>query len=29
MPLNAGVSFKAFTATSGTVVEFMVFGTEA
>ena len=29
MPLNAGVSFKAFTATSGTIVEFMVFGTEA
>ena len=29
LPLNAGVSFKAYTATSGTVVEFMVFGTEA
>tara|TARA_R100000654_G_scaffold529_4_gene1992 strand:- start:353 stop:748 length:396 start_codon:yes stop_codon:yes gene_type:complete len=29
MPINAGVGFKAFTATSGTVVEFMIFGTEA
>jgi hypothetical protein len=29
LPMNAGVSLKAYTATSGTIVEFMVFGTEA
>ena len=28
LPLNAGVSMKAYTATSGTVVEYMVFGNE-
>ncbi len=28
IPTNSGVSLKAYTATSGTVVEYMVYGTE-
>ena len=29
MPLNSSIDLKAYAVTSGTVVEFMVFGTEA